>query len=179
MSILDQISSGTRSVLNMMFDSEPINYLEAAGLYGIVAQGQLNRTILEVAYNHAQDSDLKSLIREVLERHNQDIIEQAKDFLKNSDADLPALQLPRRSLHNTPVEIPADARLTDREIAMAIGTMAKAAQATILGALHHSYQLEVALMYRKMLEFGLDWDYRLLQLMLNRGWLPHLAKITH
>lgn len=57
--------------------------------------------------------------------------------------------------------------------------MAKASQTALLAALLQSYQLEIGLMFRKYLDKGLDWNYRLLQLMLERGWLPHLAKITH
>ncbi|MPM98811.1 hypothetical protein SDC9_146001 [bioreactor metagenome] len=67
----------------------------------------------------------------------------------------------------------------DGEIAIAVGNMAKASQMALLSALHQSYQLEVAIMYREMLDAGLDWDYRLLQLMLKRNWLPHLHKIEH
>lgn len=85
----------------------------------------------------------------------------------------------KRTLHKKQLDIPPDAHMKDSEIAIAIGSMAKASQMALLGTLQQSYQLEVALMYREMLDAGLDWDYRLLQLMLNRGWLPRLAKITH
>ncbi|WP_245693051.1 hypothetical protein [Sporomusa acidovorans] len=57
--------------------------------------------------------------------------------------------------------------------------MAKASQMTLLTGLHNCYQPDVALMYRKALDHGLDFDYRLLQLMLKQGWLPHLAKLSH
>ena len=49
----------------------------------------------------------------------------------------------------------------------------------LLAALHQSYQLNVGMMLRKRLDEGLDWNLRLLTLMLNRGWLPHLAKVEH
>ena len=179
MTVMDKVSSETRNIMNMMFDKEPLNYIEAAGLYGIIAQGRFNASLLQVMHNHANDPELKKLIKEALDRHNNMTIEQAEEKLTGSDGHTPALQFTRRNLHSSPLNIPDDARLTDQEIAIAVGTLAKGAQATLLAALHQSYQLDVAMMYRKALDDGLDWDYRLLQLMLNRGWLPHLAKITH
>ncbi len=179
MSILDKVNVETRNIVNMFFDKEPINYIEAAGLYSIIAQGRYNIAALEVMYNHAQDSSLKELINEAIEQHTQSLIEQSEDILGKNGGKLPTLSFTSRTLHNTALHIPADAHLTDGEIAITLGTMAKAAQMTLLAALHQSYQLEVALMYREVLDAGLDWDYRLLQLMLNRGWLPHLAKFQH
>jgi len=179
MTILEKVSSETRGIFNMFFDKEPLNYLEAASLYGVIAQGRYNIAALEILYNHAEDKELKSLIKEALERHNKTLIEHSEEMLQNSGGSIPALTFNRRTLHKTPLNIPPDAHLTDAEVAIAVGTMGKAAQMALLAALHQSYQVEVALMYREMLDAGLDWDYRLLQLMLNRGWLPRLAKIQH
>ena len=179
MSILEKVSSETRGIFNMFFDKEPLNYLEAAGLYGVIAQGRYNVSALEVIYNHAQDSELKALIKEAIVKQTTNLIEHSEKLLSESGGTLPTLSFTKRTLHKNPLDIPADARMTDGEIAIAVGTMAKAAQMALLATLHQSYQLEVALMYREMLDAGLDWDYRLLQLMLDRGWLPRLAKIEH
>jgi hypothetical protein len=179
MTMLEKVSSETRSILNMFFDKEPLNYLEAAGLYGIIAQGRYNVAALEVLYNHAQDQELKSLIKEAIERQSKVIIEHSEEILQDSGGNIPTISFTQRTLHKAPLNIPIDAHLTDSEVAIAVGTMGKAAQMTLLAALHQSYQLEVALMYRRMLDAGLDWDYRLLQLMLQRGWLPRLAKLQH
>lgn len=179
MTILDKVNSETRNMFNKVFDREPVNYLEAAGLYAIISQGRYNTAALEIMYNHATDSELKSLIKEVMDAHNKNLVENAEELLTDSEGSLPELGFSRRTLHKEPLDIPMDARMTDPEIAIGLGTMAKAAQSAILAALHNSYQPEVALMYRKMLDAGLDWDYRLLQMMLDRGWLPHLEKITH
>lgn len=179
MSILEKVSSETRNVFNMMFDKEPLNYLEAAGLYGIIAQGRYNIAALEVVYNHAQDHELKVLIKEAIERHTKAIVEHSEELLKDSGGSLPSLTFSKRTLHKHSLDIPPDAHLSDGEIAIAIGSIAKASQMALLAALHQSYQLEVAVMYRETLDAGLDWDYRLLQLMLHRGWLPKLAKVEH
>jgi len=179
MTMLEKVSSETRSILNMFFDKEPLNYLEAAGLYGVIAQGRCNIACLEVLYNHAQDKELKSLIKEAMDSQTRNLIEHSEQLLSDSGGPLPTLSFSERTLHKDSLDIPADAHLTDKEIAITIGTMAKASQMALLTTLHQSYQLEVALMYREMLDAGLDWDYRLLQVMLNRGWLPQLAKISH
>ncbi|WP_371372003.1 DUF3231 family protein [Sporomusa aerivorans] len=179
MTVMDKVNSQTRNIMNMMFDKEPLNYIEAAGLYGIIAQGRFNAALLQVLHNHATDPELKELIKEALDRHNKMTVGEAEDKLSDSDGQTPTLHFVKRNLHKTPLSIPDDARLTDQEIAIAVGTLAKVSQTALLAALHQSYQLDVALMFRKALDDGLDWDYRLLQLMLNRGWLPHLTKITH
>ncbi|CQR70388.1 hypothetical protein SOV_39250 [Sporomusa ovata DSM 2662] len=179
MTVMDKINSQTRTIMNAILDQEPLNYIEAAGLYGIVAQGRFNVALLQVMYNHAHDPELKALIKEAINHHTEMTIEEAEDKLLDSDGHTPAFHFVKRNLHDSPVNIPDDARLSDQEIAIAVGTMAKAAQAAVLTALHSSYQLDVALMYRKALDHGLDFDYRLLQLMLSRGWLPHLTKISH
>ncbi|WP_378950431.1 DUF3231 family protein [Pelosinus sp. sgz500959] len=179
MTMLEKVSSETRSILNMFFDKEPLSYLEAAGLYGVIAQGRYNIASLEVIYNHAQDGELKALIKEAIEKQTKGLIEHSEKLLSDSGGTLPSLSFAKRTLHKKQLDIPPDAHMSDGEIAIAVGTMAKAAQMALLATLHQSYQLEVALMYREMLDAGLDWDYRLLQLMLNRGWLPRLAKISH
>jgi len=179
MTIMEKVSSETRNILNMFFDKEPLNYLEAAGLYGVIAQGRYNIASLEVIYNHAQDLELKALIKEAIDKHTKTLIEHSEKLLSDSGGSLPSISFSKRTLHKGPLEIAPDAHMTDGEIAIAIGSMAKASQMALLTTLHQSYQLEVALMYREILDAGLDWDYRLLQLMLNRGWLPHLAKIQH
>ncbi|MDF2636031.1 MAG: hypothetical protein K0R78_2905 [Pelosinus sp.] len=179
MTILETVSTETRNIFNMFFDKEPLNYLEAAGLYGMIAQGRYNVAALEVLYNHAHDPELKLLVKEAIERQTKVIVEHSEEMLQESGGRIPTLAFTQRTLHKTALNIPTDAHFTDEEVAIAVGTMGKAAQMALLAALHQSYQLEVAMMYRKMLDAGLEWDYRLLQLMLRRGWLPRLAKLEH
>jgi len=179
MTLLDKISAETRNVINTLFDKEPLNYLEATSMYAIIAQGRHNAALLEILYNHAHDPDLKRLIKEAIDAQISLLISQAEDFLEESRGGIPNLRFPKRQLHAEPLAIPESARFTDMEIAITIGAMAKASQLAILTAMHNSYQLNVLAMYRKLLDAGLDWDYRLLELMLNRGWLPEIGKITH
>jgi len=179
MSILDKINAETRVLFNNFFDKESLNYLEAATLYGVVAQGRYNVAMLELLYNHAQDEELKMLIKEALNTQTRAVIDQSEEMLQETGSEIPNLTFRRRTLHKSPIDIDPDAHLTDGEIAITVGTMAKAAQMAMLTALHQSYQLEVALMYKELLDRGLDWDYKLLQLMLKRGWLPRLHKVTH
>lgn len=178
MTIIDRVNSVTRGTFQAIFDKEPVNYLEGASLYGIIAQGRLNLSSLQVLYNHARDSELKKLIHEVMDNILTPLIKDCEALLERSNAQIPQVRFAEHGLHES-IDILADARLNDEEIAATIGTMAKAAQIALLAALHQSYQLEIGLMHRRYLDAGLDWNYRLLQLMLERGWLPNLAKITH
>lgn len=179
MSILDKINVETRMLFNNFFDKEPLNYIEAAGLYGVVAQGRYNVAMLEVLYNHAQDEELKALIKEALATQTRAVIDQSEEMLQDNGSQIPALTFRRRTLHKNTLSIDPDARLSDAEVAIAVGTMAKASQVAMLMALHQSYQIDVAMMYRELLNKGLEWDYKLLQLMLKRGWLPRLHKAAH
>lgn len=178
MTIMDKINSVTRAAAQVLLDKEAVNYLEAGSMYGIIAQGRYNMAVLSVLYNHAQDSELKELIKEAIENLTKLTIERCEALMKAGDAEIPVFDWTERKLHDH-LDIPADARLTDAEIASTIGTLAKASQMACLAALHQSYQLEIGTMFRERLDAGLDWNYRLLQLMLKRGWLPHLAKIAH
>lgn len=178
MTIVDKVNSNVRGAFQTLFDKEPVNYLEGASLYGIIAQGRLNLASLEVLYNHAEDPELKDLIKESIDSLVIPVIKGCESFLERSSVESPQFSFAEHRLHDS-IEIPVDAHLTDEEIAAVIGTMAKASQIVLLGALHQSYQLEIGLMHRKFLDVGLDWNYKLLQLMLQRGWLPHLAKMIH
>lgn len=179
MTIMDKVQSTTRAAVQGMIDREPVNYLEGGGIYGIIAQGRHNLCTLEIMYNHAQDAELKERIQEAMEKLVQPLIQECEGLLKESNAQVPQFHFTNHQLHKENLNIPPDARLNDMEIAAAIGTMAKAAQVNILAAMQNSYQLHIGMMFRRFLDEGLDWNYRLLQLMINRGWLPHVAKISH
>ncbi len=178
MTFLDKVEAATRSKIQDMIDNEPVSYLEASSLYSKVASGRHNKAVLEVLYNHAQDPELKNLIKDAIDKLVIPTINDSEALLEKSGAQTPQFRYSEHKLHQD-LDIPSDARLTDYEISANIAIMARAAQVSLLAALHESYQLEVAGMFRKYLDAGFDWNYRLEQLMINRGWLPHLAKITH
>lgn len=178
MTVMDKMNAGTRTVFNAIFDKEPVNFMECSSLYTIIMQGRYNLGTLECMYNQASDPDLRSLIKNALDI-TRDTVEQAENVMKSGGGDLPEGHFIRRELHSHPLEIHKDARMADPEIVLGLAMMAKASQMALLTALHQSYQLEVANLYRKRLDAGLDHNYRIMQLMLNRGWLPYLEKVEH
>lgn len=179
MTIMDKVNGAARMATQMIFDKESVNYLEAGALYGIVAQGRFNMAVLEAMYNHAHDGELRKLVQECIEEQTRATVTDCETALQKGDAHVPKFHFVTRQLHRDPIDIPSDAALTDAEIAAALGSMAKASQMALLAALHQSYQLDVGMMLRRRLDEGLDWNLRLLNLMLHRGWLPHLAKVEH
>jgi hypothetical protein len=56
---------------------------------------------------------------------------------------------------------------------------ASASQVTLMTAINQCYQLDIGIELRKQLNIAMDWGYRLQQLMLDRHWLPEVAKIKH
>ncbi|MGE4272944.1 MAG: DUF3231 family protein [Desulfitobacterium sp.] len=179
MTVMDKVQSAARATVQGMIDREPVNYLEGGAIYGIISQGRHNLSSLEIMYNHAQDSELKERILEAMEKLTRPLIEECEGLLKECNAEVPQFHFTNHQLQKGNLNIPEDARMTDMEIAAAVGTMAKAAQINILAALQSSYQLHIGMMFRRFLDESLDWNYRILQLMINRGWLPHVAKIKH
>lgn len=179
MTIMDKVNTATRMATQMIFDKENANYLEAGSLYGIIAQGRFNEAVLQSMYNQAQDSDLRSLIKQCIDEQVTATVRDCERALEKGNGQVPKFHFHARQLHKEPLNIPTDACLSDMEIAAALGTMAKASQMALLAALHQSYQLDIGMMLRKRLDEGLDWNTRLLNLMLNRGWLPHITKVEH
>lgn len=179
MTTMDKINAGVHSVSNALFDREAPSYLEATAAYSIIAQGRLIKAALSTMYNHARDPELKELVRQAIEEQNKRTMEVCEKVLQVNGGELPHFDFQERKLHDTPLDIPPDARMTDQEIALGLGTIAKGAQMTVLAALHNSYQPNIALGYRNLLDEGLDYDFRVLKLTLERGWLPHLDKVKH
>lgn len=179
MTVMDKLNAGTHMIFDAVFDKEPINFMECAALYSTVATGRYNLAMLEVMYNHAADPDLRELVHQAINEQSRHTVNDAETLIKRGGGQEPAQHLKRRELHREPLNISADAKLTDREIALTLSMFAKFTQMAVLGALQQCYQLELATMYRNRLEAGLDYNYRLLQLMLNKGWLPYLEKIEH
>ncbi|KYZ76532.1 hypothetical protein AXX12_08870 [Anaerosporomusa subterranea] len=179
MTMMDKVNAKAHSVTSAMFDREAPSYLEATAAYSIIAQGRMNSSVLSIMYNHARDPELRLLVREALEEQNKATIEVCEKILQDNGGELPHFYFQERKLQATPLDIPPDARMTDEEIVLGLATMAKAAQMAILSALHQSYQPNIAMGYHKRLDEGLDFDFRILQLALNRGWLPHLDKVKH
>lgn len=178
MNILEKVSAQARSMVQPLIDKEAVNYVESGVLYGIVMQGRYHVSFLSILHNHARDSKLRHLIKEALDELSEVTIVKCEDLLRAGDAQVPAFDLPVHSLDDK-LDIPSNARLSDAEIAMALVTMDAAAQAALLSSIHQCYQLEISLTLRNQLNKGLDWSYTLLQLMLDRGWLPKIAKVEH
>lgn len=179
MTTTDRVTATIRTMADSILDKEPLNYFEAAALHGIILGGRQNIAALELFHNHAQDADLKKLLRLALEKQTVNLTEKAESMLKASAAHLPSIHFVRRNLLDSPPDIPVDIRMTDQEIVSALANMAKTSQMVVLAAMHQTYQPEVALVYRQILEEAFDFNYRLIQLALNKGWLPHVPKIEH
>lgn len=179
MTIADKIIAQADSALNMMFDKEPLNYVETAALYASIMAGRQNVATLAVLYNQARDTDLKNILKRSIDEQTEWLTNTAEKALAAAGGDLPALHFMRRDLIDRPLDIPEDARFSDQEIVLLLGNMAKASQMAVLGAMHNCYQPYLAKMYQDVLDKATDYNYRLMQLTLTKGWLPHLHKIQH
>lgn len=178
MTILDQVNAKSRSFVQGLVDKEPANYIEAGLLYQIVITGRYHVSLLTVLHNHAQDPELMQLIKDAIDNLSEKTLKGCEDLLQSEDAMIPTMRFPEHKLESAQ-DIPSSAHLSDMEIAMALANMHGASQMALMTAINQCYHLEIGFTLRKQLNTALDWGYRLLELMLHRGWLPQIAKITH
>ncbi len=177
MTITAKIISQADTALNMMFDKEPLSYLEVASLYAAVLAGRQNVATLAVLYNHAADSDLKALLKRSITEQTEWLTSRAEKAL--AGAALPDLHFMQRALLDNPPDIPADARFSDQEIALILANTAKASQMGVLAALHNCYQPYIAKLFQDVLDKAADYNFSVMQLALGKGWLPRLHKVQH
>lgn len=177
MTILDKVSATSRSFVQNFIDKEPVNYIEAGLLYGIVTVGRYNVAMLTLLHNHAQEPELKPLIKEAIDTLTEKTIKYCEDQLKTGGAKLPTIRFNERALESG-LEIPNGARYSDMEIAMVLVNLHGACQTAILTAISQSYHLDISIELRNQLNDALDWGYRLQQLMLHKNWLPKIAKVV-
>lgn len=178
MTIMDKVNAGANMVFNSVFDKEAINFMEAASLHTVIMQGRYNLAALECMYNQATDPELRTLVKEAVDI-TRETVNEAEDTMRSGGGHVPENHFIRRELHSRPVEGSQDAKLSDPEIVLTLVMMAKASQMALLTSLHQSYQPQVSVMYRRQMDAGLDHNYRVLQFMLKRGWLPYLDKVEH
>lgn len=178
MTILDQVNAKSRSFVQDLVDKEPANYIEAGLLYQIILSGRYHVSLLTILHNHAQDPELMKLIKDAIDNLSERTLKDCEDLLLSENAMIPTVRFPEHKLESTQ-DIPSAAHLSDMEIAMALVNMHGASQLALMTAINQSYHLEIGSKLRKQLNTALDWGYHLLELMLHRGWLPQIAKITH
>lgn len=178
MTIIDQVKIFTRTMVQSVVDKEPLNYLEAASLFGIILQARHNISILSSFYNQALDPELRDLIKDAIYEQAIPSIETCEELMRAGDGELPDEHFTPHTLYEK-MDYPKNVRLTDMEIAIATANIARTSQSTLFLALQQCYQLEVAYGMNQLLTKGLEWNYRLLQLMLHQGWLPRVPKMEH
>lgn len=179
MTIADKIMAQADTAVNMLFDKEALNYVEAAALYAAVLAGRQNVAALAVLYNHACDGDLRKLLKRAIDEQVEWLVNHAEKALIAGGGEVPAFHFASRDLRETPSDIPPEARFTDQEIALLLANMAKTSQMAVLGAMHNCYQPFVAKLFQDVLDKSSDYNFRLMQLVLTKGWLPHIHKLRH
>lgn len=178
MTILDKVNAKSRSIIQNFTDEEPANYIEAGLLYQIVVAGRFHVAILNVLYNHAENLELKALIKDAVESLTESTIKYGEEFLISNDTALPDIRFSERKLE-TVSDIPSSSHFSDREIALLIMEIHGTGQIALLTAINQSFHTVIANHLRKEMNLGFDWAYRLQQLMLTEHWLPEVAKVNH
>lgn len=177
MTILDKVNAKSRSIIQNYTDNEPANYIEAGMIYQIVLTGRFQVAMLNVLYNHAENQELKALIKDAITSLVERTIKYSEDFLIENDTALPNTRFSDRPLENVQ-EIPSASHFSDMEISLILLEMNGTSQTALLTAISQCYHMEIGAKFRKEINMGFDWAYRLQHLMLTQHWLPEVAKIN-
>lgn len=177
LTIVDRVKAYTRSVVQSIVDKEPLNYLEAAGLFGVILQARHNIFMLSSLYNQALDPELRELTKQAIYEQAVPMIEKCEELMRAGNAEPPDAHFKSPVLYAKAV-YPENVKLEDGEIAIAVANITRTTQLTLFTTLQQCYQLEVAAGINELLSSDLQWSYRLLQLMLHRGWLPEVPKVA-
>ncbi|WP_044642817.1 DUF3231 family protein [Risungbinella massiliensis] len=154
--------------------NQPIHLGEAFDLYSalVVAQGTIAG--YQLYYNHTGDNDLRDFLQDII-RIKRDYVKQLQEPLKANGILLPPAPAERSNVDLD--MIPAGARLTDPEIAIAVQTDITAALVATSQAMGKAIREDLAMMYNKMHQQAVMDGARLLELMKQKNWVVPLPTI--
>lgn len=167
MNIFDVIHDNFEPFL--VSEKRPLNILEAANLWFFLALSDTTMRNEEIAYNLAQDKELKDQLKEAKVSVHQPIFREIQQFLITENVTLPK-GTPPKPMADFP-SIPEAARLNDEEIAnlMSFNLLLGITYAT--RGLTESIRADVGLIFFKIIVRKTLFGASVKKLMDKRGWL--------
>jgi hypothetical protein len=150
-------------------EKPPLNILEASNLWFFMAISDTTMRNEEIAYNLAQDPELKEKLKDAKVSVHQPIVQEIKDLLVAEKVPLP---------HGTPMKpvgdfaaTPEAAKLNDEEIANLMSFNLLIGITYAARGLTESVRADVGLIFFKVIVRKTLFGASLKKLMAKRGWL--------
>lgn len=172
MNILDIIHDTFEPFLDG--EKRPLNILEASNLWFFLAISETTMRNEEIAYNLAQDQELKDKLNEAKVSVHQPIAKEIRDFLLEEKVALPKAT-PIKPKGDYP-SIPEGAKLNDEEIAKMMSFNLLLGVNYASRGLTESIRSDVGLIFFKVIVRKTIFGASVKKLMDQRGWL-HEAPI--
>lgn len=150
-------------------EKNPINILEVSNLWFFLAISDTTVRNEEIAYNLAQDKELKEKLRDAKVSIHQPIVQEIQNFLMTEGVQLPQ-GTPPKPLGDFP-SIPEGARLNDEEIANLMSFNLLLGINYASRGLTESLRTDVGLIFFKIITKKTIFGASLKKLMAKRGWI--------
>jgi hypothetical protein len=149
-------------------DDAPLNTLEVANLWTMLTATENFMSSEMVAHNTAQDEELREKIRDLSENYHKVIIHEIKDILLKENVELPP---PPSDKPLAKLDVPAGARMTDREIANLIVFNLVWAIKFCARGLTESVRADVGTLFTKWIMLKATFALTLKTLIAEKGWI--------
>lgn len=150
-------------------EKRPLNVLEVGNLWMYLAGVENTMRNEEIAYNTAQDKELKQKLKDARENVHQPIVQDIKKLFQNEGVPLP------NSTPEKPVgeykNIPEGVKLTDSEIANLVSFNLLLGLTYGMRGLSESVRADVGLLYAKIIARKMPFAITFKDLMVKRGWI--------
>jgi hypothetical protein len=150
-------------------EKRPLNLMEASNLWFFLAISDTTMRNEEIAYNLAQDKELKEVLKDAKFSLHQPIAKEISDFLTAEKVALPS-GTPTKPTGNFP-QIPEGAKLNDEEIANLMSFNLLIGITFAARGLTESIRADVGLIFFKIIIRKAIFGASLKKLMNQRGWL--------
>lgn len=150
-------------------EKRPLNIMEATNLWFFLAISELTMRNEEIAYNLAQDPDLKEKLKDVKMNVHQPIAKEIQDLLLAEKVPLPQGTPPKPT--GDFQLIPEGAKLNDEEIANLMSFNLLLGITYASRGLTESIRADVGLIFFKVITKKTIFGATLKKLMDERGWL--------
>lgn len=150
-------------------EKPPVNILEVGNLWIYFAGAMSTLRNEQLAYNLAEDEELKEWFKDAAENLHKPILKEIKDFFEREGVSMPKIypDLPAGDYRS----LPPGAKLTDQELANLMSFNLVLALNYAMRGLTESIRADIGFLYAKCMMREISFSVTLKNLMQKRSWL--------
>lgn len=149
-------------------DDQPLHTGEVYHLWNFLYQAKADNVTMQILINHTEDSDLKSLMEDLLENGFSEEEQQIETILKETGIRLPPAPPDRPNVEVQ--DIPAGARFLDAEIAVLTNKMLMNGRMVCSYMTSLLNQAEIRTLFEDFQTIKSEFEEKLLTLLKEKGW---------